>query len=169
MASVQQAMLVRPWVTGGTNLGTESYSRGDSPDNPAVAIARFNFNTAGTVTVSGNGNTTPTNTTPFTNWNTNGGTYLSYEVIGRAVAPIGGGQGSYSVTGSLAPSSPYGENRHQVSATQFQIICNASFDSTNGDTSAGSASQVLKISIWSAATGGTRQAFGIYTVSASSS
>lgn len=166
MGAMQQMTLMQPWVTGGTDLGTESYARGDSGDDPAIAVARFNFNTAGTVTVAGIGTTMLTNTTPFTNWNTNGGTYLSYELLSWDIGGTTPGGLTFS---GLTASSPYGENRQQVSVTMFQLIASGNFDSSGGDIIAGYASATIKVSIWSAATGGTRQAFGIYTVTADAS
>ena len=166
MGAIQAVMLMQPWVTGGTNLGTESYSRGDNPDDPAIATARFNFNTTGTVTVTGNGKSTPVNTTPFTNWNTGGGTHISYEIIGETVG--GTTPGTLTKTGGLAPSSPYGENRHAATVTAFQLIASGSFDSGSGDIQQGFATGGYKISVWNAATGGTRTAFGIYNLTADS-
>lgn len=166
MASIQQAMLAQAWVTGGTDLGTETYTRGDSPDDPAIATARFNFNTAGTVTVTGVGNTTPANTTPFTNWSGGGGTHISYEILSETVT--GTTPGTLTKTGGLVPSSPYGENRHAATVTQFQLIAQGAFDSGSGDIQQGYASGSYKISVWNAATGGTRTAFGIYNLTADS-
>ena len=167
MAGMAQAMMARPWVTGGTDLGTETYSRDDNGADPAFATARFNFNTAGTVTVSGVG-TGAITSAPFTGWNTNGGTHLSYELLSQSILTAGEpNEGSITFTGGLLPSDAYGLNRHNVSSALFQVIANATFDSGSGDSQPSEASVKVKVSIWDAATGGTRKAFGIYTVAAS--
>ena len=149
----------------GTNLGLEEniwqdQSSGGSRD----ATSTITFNTDGTVTFAGSGVTNVINTSPATNWNTNGGTHISYE-LGVALedggfTTISADNGTATVTGSLANSSFLGENRHSL-ASNF-VLSAVSTWPIGGLPTIYTSDVTIKVSIWDAASGGRRRAYGIY-------
>jgi hypothetical protein len=144
MGAMQQSILMYGGVSGGTDLGSETYAR-------SGALARFTFASTGTVVASGVGGSVVTDTSPCTNWNTSGGTHFSYQVIDPNI-----GIGSINFTGTLAESSQFGENRHALTADMVFSATAATGEDAN---------MTIKVSIWNAASGGSRVAFGTYNLS----
>jgi len=143
----------------GVDLGVEeSFASDQSSGGSRDASASITFNTNGTVTFGGVGVST-TNTSPATNWNTNGGTHLSYETILNSAD-----NGSATVTGDLANSSFLGETRHSL-ASNFVLNAVSTWPS-GGPTTIYESTVRIKVSIWDAAVDGRRTAYGEYVASA---
>lgn len=147
-----QTLLIS-YVTGGTDLGGESASSESMGSVRAESSATITFGTNGVVSFSQAGNDT-SNSAPATNWNINGGTYVSYELLSQF------GTGSFDII----ESTMYGENRHLMSSGALNLSATALALLNEGSDSG---EITIKLSVWDAATGGTRTAYGIYSVSAS--
>lgn len=147
----------------GTDLGFEEYAWTDQASGGSRdASATITFNTNGTVTFAGTGDLLDFDTSPGTNWNTNGGTHLSYEVVNIS---FGAPDSTATVTGGLASSTFLGENRHDLGASNFVLSASATLPvNTQGFRSA---TVYIKVSIWDSASGGRRTAYGLYNAGAS--
>jgi hypothetical protein len=144
----------------GTNLGSEENAWNDqSSGGSRDASSSITFNTDGTISFAGTGVLNPTNTSPATNWNTNGGTHLSYEVLSFSNTV----NATAAVTGGLAASTFLGENRHSLGSS-FALTTTATWP-TNGGTNVYEGVVDIKVSIWDASSGGRRTAYGIYRAS----
>jgi hypothetical protein len=144
----------------GTNLGIEQNDWQDqSSGGSRDATSTITFNTDGTISFGGSGVSNPTNTSPATNWNTNGGTHLSYETI-----VISADTGTANVTGNLANSSFLGETRHSL-ASNF-VLSAVSTWPVGGPQTIYTSQVKIKVSIWDSAVDGRRTAYGEYTVTA---
>lgn len=144
----------------GVDLGSEENSWNDqSSGGSRDASSSITFNTDGTISFAGTGVLNPTNTSPATNWNTNGGTHLSYEIIQLANTI----NSTAAVTGNLAASTFLGENRHSL-ASLFALSTTATWP-TNGGVNVYEATVHIKVSIWDSSAGGRRTAYGIYRAS----
>lgn len=145
----------------GVDLGLEEYGWADFfSGGSRDASSTITFNTNGTVTFSGSGDIIDLDTSPATNWNTNGGSYLSYETISFTL----GTSGSATVTGGLASSTFLGENRHNLGSAAFVISVSSSLLVNQ----LGNRNEqiYIKVSIWDSASGGRRTAYGSYNASA---
>lgn len=141
----------------GTNLGSEENLWSDSSSGGSRdAAASITFNTNGTITFGGSGVTNVTNTLPATNWDTNGGTHLSYEIIQFSNTV----NSTAAVTGNLAASTFLGENRHSLGSS-FALTTTATWPVAGG-VNIYEAVIHIKVSIWTGAAGGRRRAYGIY-------
>lgn len=159
--SAHQALMVST-IREGTNLGSESADSSSFGSTRADASAAIVFGSNGSVTFSQTGGSI-SNTAPATNWNTNGGTYLSYELIyvDSGFEPdISDAGVSYANGSALASSTLYGENRYLVS-NNISVYATAS--ALLNEYNNTSAQIEVKVSIWDAASQGTRKAYGTYT------
>lgn len=146
----------------GTNLGAEDYAWTDQASGGSRdASATITFNTNGTVTFAGTGDLVDFDSSPTTNWNINGGSYLSYETL-IISSDVGG---TATVTGGLATSTFLGENRHNLGASNFVLSASATLPV--GEQGFRTATVYIKVSIWDAASGGRRTAYGLYNAGAS--
>lgn len=153
----QQALMVSI-ITEGTNLGSESAYSSDFSTTKADASASITFQTNGAVTFSQTG-ASRSNTAPATNWNTNGGTYISYEVISI--------DGTGGVINGPGESTLHGENRKNMTTSMsISAVGSAMLNEPGPD---GSGTINIKLSVWDAASGGSRKAYGVYGVSADAS
>lgn len=143
------------------DLGAESANGSDLVGNARNASASVSFNTDGTVTLSATGDAASTSA-PATDWDTNGGQYLSYELIDEVNQSA---DAITSISGSLPPSTAAGENRQDLSATAFGISADSAW-LNNGEALGGEATLVIKVSIWDSASSGNLRAFGNYTATA---
>ena len=142
----------------GVDLGSEENLWSDqSSGGSRDATSSITFNTNGTVTFAGTGVTNVTNTSPATNWNTNGGSYLSYEIIDISSTQ----NATATVTGNLANSSFLGETRHNLGASAFALSTTATWP-VGGGVSFYEGVAHVKVSIWDSPSGGRRKAYGIY-------
>lgn len=153
----QQALMVSI-ITEGTNLGSENAISSDFGPTTASASASITFQTNGAVTFSQTGGSR-SNTAPATNWNTNGGTYISYQITESFKTG--------SVQNGPAESTIHGENRKEM--TTSMTIQAIGSDMLNEPTGTESGIMSIKLSVWDAASGGSRKAYGEYYVSADAS
>ena len=145
--------------TSSYNLGTEFASAsndGFGETGGVSASAYFNFNTTGTVT-AGSGISSP-----YTNWNTVGGSHISYRVISTTST------GSASFTAPMAASDDGSVRVAMTSLRQFTASASAGASAAAG---AGgyyeeSMDKFIEIWVWNAATGGKVVAKGKYSISA---
>ncbi len=154
------SFLLNPYAYGiFYGLGTESAtdSAYDGGETGSVSSdASFTFNTNGTVTaVSGD-------TSPFTNWNTFGGSHISYRIVSTVVS---GG------AGFTAPMAASDDGSVRVAMTSARTF--AAFADSGASQAAGaggyyeeSMDRTIEIWVWSASTGGTLLAKGKYRISA---
>lgn len=159
--SAQQALMVSI-ITEGTDLGQESAGSEDAGAFNAGASAQITFQTNGAITFSQTGDT-QSNTAPATNWNTNGGTHISYEVIELSTSGDGYAEFVYANNQPFSSSTMHGENRASMSQA---LVLSASGIGTLNEQTFGSGLISVKISVWDSATNGSRKAYGQYTVSA---
>lgn len=148
----------------GVDLGTEENTWQDqSSGGSRDATATITFNTDGTITFGGSGVTNPNNTSPATNWNTNGGTHLSYQIDELGLG-ISADNGSANVTGNMGASSYLGETRHNL-ASNFVLTAVSTWP-TGGPQTIFTSQVKIKVSIWDSASGGRRKAYGYYYATA---
>lgn len=148
--------------TSSYNLGTESAADsadGSGESGSVSSTASFTFNTNGTVTaVSGD-------TSPYTNWNTVGGSHISYRIVSSSTS------GLASFSAPMAASNDGSVRVAMTSARSFTASASASASQAAG--SGGGyeegASRTIEVSVWNAASGGKVVAKGTYTISASAS
>jgi myosin-crossreactive antigen len=160
--SAHQALMVAA-IREGTDLGTESATSTDTGSVNAGASASIVFQANGSVTFSQTGGSR-SNTAPATNWNTNGGTYVSYELIQSDSAGDGSSGFNYANNSPFPSSTMYGENRYSMAAA---LTLNATGTATlNEGAGFGSGIISIKISVWDSASAGSRKAYGTYTVEA---
>tara|TARA_R110000868_G_scaffold111104_6_gene300253 strand:- start:117 stop:683 length:567 start_codon:yes stop_codon:yes gene_type:complete len=143
------------------NLGSESAidSQSGSGETGSVSsTARFTFNANGTVTaVSGA-------TSPYTNWNTVGGSHISYRIVSTT---------SIGPAGFTAPMSASNDGSIRVAMTSARAFI-ASASASAGDAShtdfqyyEESMDRTIEVWVWNAATGGKVIAKGTYRIAAS--
>ena len=124
-----------------------------------TASAGFTLNTNGTVTASGG------TTSPYTNWNISGGSYISYKIISSSKI------GFPSFTAPMAASDD-GSVRVQMNANRsFIASAGASASQANNETRTYTEEYdiIIEVSVWSAATGGTILAKVRYSISVNAS
>lgn len=148
-------MMMVSYVTGGADLGSEYASSDSFGSVRAESSATITFGANGVITFSQAGNDTQ-NSAPATNWNANGGAYVSYELLSQS------GTGSFDIP----ESTRYGENRHLMSSGALNLSATALALLNEGSDSG---EITIKLSVWDSASGGTRTAYGIYSVGASAS
>jgi len=148
------AFLLNPYILIFYELGEETASDSASASGISggvTALARFTFNSNGTVTaISGT-------TSPYTNWNTLGGgtsSYISYKLLS------GGG-----LSAPMAASDD-GSTRVQMNTNRtFTVSASASAPGVDGYDSE-LVSAVIEVWVWTAASGGSILAKGKYNLSA---
>ena len=152
---------------GTTEIYTSSYNLGneeavDSADGfgetgSVSSTASFTFNTNGTVTaVSGD-------TPPYTNWNTVGGSHISY----RIVSTTSSGSGEFS-----APMAASNDGSVRVAMTSVRTFTASGSAGASAAAGAGgyyeeSMDRTIEIWVWNASTGGKVLAKGTYRIAAS--
>ena len=156
------SFLLNPYAYGiFYGLGIESAvdnADGFGETGSVSSTARFTFNTNGTVTaVSGD-------TSPYTNWNTFGGSHISYRIVSAAAS---GGAG---FTAPMAASNDGSVRVAMTSARAFIASASAGASQASGTGSyVEETTNVIEIWVWNAASGGSVVAKGKYTISASAS
>ena len=150
MPAIQTLMV--SYLTSGVDLGSESASSDSLGTVRAQSLATITFVSNGSVVFSQSG-TSVSNTAPATNWNTNGGTYVSAELISQQ------GTGAFDIP----TSGIYGETRHDMTTGSLNLSATAVEVLNEG----GESGEItIKLSVWDASSGGNRTAYGVYSVSA---
>jgi hypothetical protein len=156
------SFLLNPYAYGiFYGLGIESAvdsADGFGETGSVSATARFTFNTNGTVTaVAGI-------TSPYTNWNTFGGSHISYRVLSTDST------GGASFSAPMAASDDGSVRVAMTSARAFIAGASAGASQASGTGSyAEGITNIIEIWVWNAASGGSVVAKGKYTIGASAS